>query len=257
MHAQPAPWLNRVSRTSSRIVSDIAASIRPPTRYAAPMPTRDVTIDGTRDPLPGYLAAPDAWPPGPAIVVVQEWWGVDDHIRDVVRRVAAEGYAALAPDLYRGRQTAEPDEARKLAMELDADTAEADLKAAVTWLLENGATRVGAIGFCLGGAMVWRLAFHDDRLAAAAPFYGTAKSPGTLRCPVLGHFGGADRSISAEEIDALERHLEGQPLDHEIFVYDGAGHAFMNDTRHSFHPEAARLAWRRTFDFFDRHLRPS
>src|SRR5919206_4876102 len=103
------------------------------------MPAKRIMIEAAGGPMEGYLAAPDGWPPGPAVVVVQEWWGVDEHIEDVARRLAAEGFAGLAPDLYRGRQPTEPDEARKLAMAFDRTQALEDLRASTTWLLERGA----------------------------------------------------------------------------------------------------------------------
>src|ERR671929_1807960 len=102
------------------------------------MPAKRIMIEAAGGPMEGYLAAPDGWPPGPAVVVVQEWWGVDEHIEDVARRLAAEGFAGLAPDLYRGRQPTEPDEARKLAMELDHEATLGDLRAAVSWSFERG-----------------------------------------------------------------------------------------------------------------------
>jgi carboxymethylenebutenolidase len=213
------------------------------------------TIDAPGGPLPAHLATADGWPRGPAVVVVQEWWGVDAHIHDVARRFAAEGFTALAPDLYRGRQAGEPDDARKLAMELDWSDSLAGLRSSVGWLLDHGATAVGAVGFCMGGSLVWALAHEDERLSAAVPFYGaSAGEGGELRCPLMAHFGQSDHSIPPEKIERIRAHLSGQRYAHRIFVYEGAGHAFFNDTRASYRPDAAALAWERTLEFLRNEL---
>ena len=213
------------------------------------------TIEAPGGPLPAHVAWADGFPPGPGVVVVQEWWGLDQHIRDVCRRLAGEGFTAVAPDLYRGQQTTEPDEARKLVMRMDWEGALADLGAAVGWLFERGATTAGVIGFCMGGSLTWALAHTEDRISAAVPFYGpSGGEEGRLRCPVVAHFGAADRSIPPEKVERIRRHLQEQAYAHELFVYDGAGHAFFNDTRASFDPGAAALAWERTLEFFRNEL---
>ena len=188
------------------------------------------------------------------MIVVQEWWGLNENIRDIARRFAGEGFAALAPDLYRGRQTTEPDEARKLVMELDADRAVGDLRAALDWLKAQGATEVAATGFCMGGRLVWRMAFTEPRLAAAVPFYGMPSVKGELHVPVLAHFGEEDHSIPLRDVGDLDRFMTEQGIPHEFHVYEGAPHAFFNDTRPSYRPEAARLAWERTITFLRKHL---
>jgi len=205
--------------------------------------------------MPAFLAEADGFAPGPAVVVVQEWWGLDAHIQDVAKRFAAEGFTALAPDLYRGKQPEEPDEARKLAMQLDWQQALGALGASVGWLLDHGGAAVGALGFCMGGSLVWALAHRDERLSAAVPFYGaSAAEGGELRCPLVAHFGANDRSIPPDKIERIRRHLEQQRYAHQIFVYEDAGHAFFNDTRDSYRPDAAALAWERTLEFFRNEL---
>lgn len=205
--------------------------------------------------MTAYLAAPEEWPPGPAVVVVQEWWGLNDDIKDISNRFAGEGFAAIAPDLYRGRQPTEPDELRKTAMSLDRAQVVDDLKATVRWALEQGATAVGAVGFCMGGSLVWELAHADDRLAAAVPFYGAADVRGReLLAPLLAHFGGADHSIDRERRASLIEHLEAQSKPHEAHVYEGAPHAFFNRTRDTYREDAATLAWERTLAFLREHV---
>jgi carboxymethylenebutenolidase len=140
-------------------------------------------------------------------------------------------------------------------MEMDWGQALDDLRSAVGWLLDQGANAAGAVGFCMGGSLVWALAHMDERLSAAVPFYGAAGGEeGSLKCPVMAHFGAADRSIPPEKIERIRRHLEEQAYAHQIFVYEGAGHAFFNDTRPSYRPDAAALAWERTLEYFRNEL---
>lgn len=213
------------------------------------------TIEAPGGTVPAYAAWADGFPPGPAVVVVQEWWGLDGHIEEVARRFAAQGFSAVAPDLYRGRQATEPDEARKLAMELDWGDALAALGAAVGWMFERGATTVGAVGFCMGGSLTWALAHSEDRLSAAVVFYGASGGEeGRLVCPVIAHFGTSDRGIPARKIERIRRHLSGQAYAHQIFLYEDAGHAFFNGTRPSYRPGPAALAWERTLEFLRNEL---
>src|SRR5205823_471951 len=138
----------------------------------------------------GYLARPEA-PGAPGLIVIQEWWGLVGHIMEVCDRFAAEGYVALAPDLYYGQQAEEPDDARKLAMEMDRQRAIVDLEAASTYLRSLGCATVGAIGFCMGGGMVWELAARPGVIDAAAPFYGRAlpaERAGEVSVPVMGFY---------------------------------------------------------------------
>jgi carboxymethylenebutenolidase len=214
-----------------------------------------VTLDTPGGQMATYLAAPEEWPPGPGVVVVQEWWGLNDNIKEIARRLAAEGFAAVAPDLYRGKQADEPDEARKLAMSLDSSQALEDLKGTVGWLLEEGATAVGVMGFCMGGSLTFEMAFQDHRLKAAVPFYGLAEvfEGRNLHAPVLAHFGSEDQ-WPAEELAEVRRYLAAQPHPTHLHVYEGAPHAFMNETRESYRPEDAKIAWARTLEFLREHL---
>ena len=211
----------------------------------------------------GHLAVP-ASGSGPGVVVIQEWWGLVDHIRDVCDRFAAEGFTALAPDLFHGRRTTEPDEAGKLMMELEVERAARDMSGAVDYLLGHEAAtgnRVGAVGFCMGGGLVLVLAARNgDKVGAAVTYYGVFPH-GTpdlsgITAPVLGHFGATDESIPPERVEELERTIRqqaGVPV--TFHRYHGAGHAFFNDDRPEVHvPEHAATSWRRTLDFFRQHL---
>jgi carboxymethylenebutenolidase len=224
------------------------------------MPDIHFTSNGSD--TPGYLAMP-ADLPAPGIVVLQEWWGLDDHIRSVCDRLAAEGFVALAPDLYRQEPTTQPDEAQQRMMALSMDQAEKDMRGAAKHLISLDAVageRIGAVGFCLGGGLaVWA--------AAASPLIGATVSyyyvmphgkPDftTISGPVLGHFGTADEFVSPDDAHALEIELRDAGVDTTFEFYERAGHAFFNDTNRlgTYNPEAARTSWERTIVFLRRHL---
>lgn len=209
----------------------------------------------------GYLALPQGQPNRAGIVVIQEWWGLNPHIEEVARRFAAAGYVALAPDLYDGQATTEPDEARKLAMGLDMQHAATIMVGAVNYLCgRDDVDRVGSIGFCMGGSLSQLLASRTPRLSAAVSFYGgspiTAEQAGQIGCPLLAIFGGRDPSIPAQQIEETRTLLEHAGVQIEVAIYPDAGHAFFNDTRpEAYSAEAAADAWQRTLRFFDQHLR--
>lgn len=211
--------------------------------------------------VPGYLALPGATP-APAVIVIQEWWGLEPHIKDVADRFAREGYLALAPDLYHGEIATEPDEARKLSMELDRDRAMAEIDAAARELLERPdvrGDRVGVIGFCMGGGLALMTACRSDRIGAAAVFYGRnlrdIAEVRDLACPLLGIYGEADHGIPPSEVERLRAELDaagGKQFD--LHIYPDAPHAFFNDTRAAYRPQAAADAWQKTLAFFREHL---
>jgi carboxymethylenebutenolidase len=221
-----------------------------------------VEFQSNGSPMPGYLARPEGDGPFPGVIVVQEWWGLDDHIRDVACRFAAEGFAALAPDLYRGRVTKEPDEAQKLMMALDMNKASQELVKAAEYLAAQpfvAGRGIGAIGFCMGGGLALTLACESPHVRAAAPFYGANPNPvdkvQNLRGPVFAiyaeHDGWANAQVTQQLREALERY--GKP--HEICVYPGTEHAFFNDTRPEvYHRDAATDAWNRVVRLFREHL---
>ncbi len=210
---------------------------------------------------PGYLARP-AEGTYPGVVVIQEWWGLDDHIKDVARRFAREGFVALAPDLYHGKVTSEPDEARKLAMELDRERALKEIRQAVAYLKAHPAVspkKVGIIGFCMGGGLALLTAIHEPAVDAAVVFYGRNPDPidlvARIQCPLLGIYGEADQGIPPSEVERLGEALKRYGKQFELHIYPAAPHAFFNDTRPQvYRPEAAADAWAKTLAFFRRHL---
>ncbi|MGH2582404.1 MAG: dienelactone hydrolase family protein [Anaerolineales bacterium] len=210
--------------------------------------------------VPGFLAIPEGPGPFPAVVAIQEWWGLVGHIKDVCDRFAAEGFVALAPDLYHGESADEPNEARKLSMALDRDRAIGEIGAAARYLRsipEVGGKKVGIVGWCMGGGLALSAAAHSDRLDAVVCFYGrplethdTAK----LKAPVLGLYGELDSGIPASMVQDFDKELEKLGVPHYIHTYAGAQHAFFNDDRPAYHPEAAKDAWGRTLAWFRQHL---
>jgi len=209
----------------------------------------------------GYLAAPKTGH-GAGVVVIQEWWGLVDHIKDVCDRFAAEGFVALAPDLYHGEIAKSPDEAGKMMMALRIDEAAKDLKGAINYLLAHAATsssKVGTVGFCMGGALSLYAASKNENVGACVVFYGghpnVKPDLPNLKSPVLGIYGERDRSVSPEVVHELERNLTELGKSFEYHIYPGADHAFFNDTRPAvYNAEAAADAWTRTVSFLRANL---
>jgi carboxymethylenebutenolidase len=219
------------------------------------MPEVEFSANGTS--APGYLAVPEAGG-GPATVVLQEWWGLEDHIKDVCDRLAAAGFLALAPDLYRGETTDQPSEAEQKMMALSMDQVEKDMRGAVDFLAQHEGFEgrgVGSVGFCLGGGLsVWAATANPKVQATVTYYYVMPHGKpdfSKVRAPVLGHFGTADEFVSVDDARALEREMREAGVEVEFEFYEGAGHAFFNDTDRlgTFDQESARRSWDRTTDF--------
>ncbi len=210
--------------------------------------------------LMGYLARPETEAPAPAIIVIQEWWGLNEHIKDIARRFAREGYVALAPDLYHGVVATEPDEARKLVMELDMAEAVSEIQRGIDYLQGQAyvaGPQVGVVGFCMGGGLTLQTALAEEDLGAGVAFYGRPLEPdqaGNVKGPIMGHFGAEDGGIPVEEVQAMDEAFDAANIENEIYIYEGAPHAFFNETRDSYRPEAAEEAWARTLSWFNTHL---
>ena len=210
----------------------------------------------------GYLAVPAAGG-GPGVIVLQEWWGLVDHIKDVADRFAAEGFVALAPDLYRGESTTSPDDAGKLMMALDIGRVEKDLRGAVRHLQGHEAVtaaKVGTVGFCMGGQLSLYAACENPAVGACVVFYGihpnVKPNLAALEAPVLGFFAERDAFVPPEAARQLERDLAAAGKSADVTVFDGADHAFFNDTRPDVY-DAARAAecWSRMLAFCREHVR--
>lgn len=210
----------------------------------------------------GYLATPPGGR-GPGLIVIQEWWGLVDHIKDVTDRFAAEGFVALAPDLYHGESTKNPDEAGRKMMALEIAGAGKDLHGAATHLLalpEVEPKKVGALGFCMGGQLaLFAATEHGEEIAAAVDFYGIHPSVkpdfSKLRGPVLAHFGRQDGFVTEDAANALVADIRSAGGEVEAHFYD-TGHAFFNDARPEAYSKAdAERAWERTLEFLRSHLK--
>lgn len=218
----------------------------------------DVTFESAAGRATGYLAVPG--PEKPGVVVIQEWWGLVPHIRDVTDRFATQGYVALAPDLFHGKSTLESAEAQHLMEGLDWARATTEIGGALRYLREKqGVTRVGLVGFCMGGALTV-LAATQPGVDAYAAFYGfppAAAGPlDQVQSPGLIFFGEAETHFSIKDAQAFAARQRQRGHQTEVVVYPGAGHAFFNNDRPQvFRHDAANDAWRRTLDFFGRTLR--
>jgi carboxymethylenebutenolidase len=223
---------------------------------------RTVSIPSPRGGLTGYQAEPADGAPHGGVVVIQEWWGIDEHMRDVTRRFAAEGFVALAPDLYRGRVTSDVEEARRLKESLPEADGAADVLAALDHLRAQPQVepkRLGVVGFCMGGSFALDAAVSARDLAAVVPFYPGRVAEFVDRveqidAPVLAIFGAVDPAIPPDVVARFREALERAGKAAEVRVYEGADHAFLNDTSWRHHPEAARDAWARTVAFLRRHV---
>lgn len=255
------------SAAIAELHKDDAPVASPAAKDVAPdvVTTADVTygsLDGV--PFNGYLAKPtNATSPLPGIIVIQEWWGLNENIRTMTRRLAAEGYTALAVDLYDGQIAEAPDDARVLVQAAiqSSDRLTQNVVAAYNYLAnEQQVPTVGSIGWCFGGtwSLNTALALPTD-LDAAVIYYGgqISTDPATLeplQMPIQGHFGALDTSPSLETVQAFETALNDLGKDTEIYIYEGANHAFANPSGTRYNAEAATLSWQRTVAFFKQHL---
>lgn len=208
----------------------------------------------------GYLSKPEKGS-GPGVLVIQEWWGLVEHIQRIADRFAASGYVALAPDLYHGEATRSPDEAGKLMMALNIGETEKDLRGASTYLLSQSiGKKLGVVGFCMGGQLALFAASKNPAIGACVDFYGIHPNVkpdyARIQAPVLGLFAEKDAFVSPEVVKKLESDLKGSGVATEFTIYPGCDHAFFNDTRKDVHDVAASAdAWKRVQDFFGRHLK--
>jgi len=203
----------------------------------------------------GYLATAGQGRPG--IVVIQEWWGLNDQICGVADRFARAGYNAVAPDLYKGLLTAKPDEANHLMSSLDfPDATHQDLRGAAQHLA-GSSSRVAVMGFCMGGALAIAAAVHIPEVAAAVPFYGIPPKefadPAKIRIPLQGHFANQDDWCTPKAVDELEAALTQAATPFEIHRYEAA-HAFANERSLAYHVDSANEAWRRMLEFLQRQV---
>jgi carboxymethylenebutenolidase len=207
---------------------------------------------------PAYYAEPEAGASAPGVVVVQEWWGLNEQIEGIADRLVEAGYRALVPDLYRGEHALDEAEAQHKMGELDfKDDATQDVRGAVQHLKESSA-KVGVIGFCMGGVLAALAAMHIPETDAVVDWYGVppedAGDPSKITIPIQGHFGTQDQFFPPDQVDTLESKLKDGGVDYEFFRYN-AKHAFGNETWKNYDAEATQQAWQRSLDFLARHLK--
>lgn len=235
----------------------------------APAPQQEVTtqevVYGTAGgkEVRGFLARPRRGPRNaPAVVLIHEWWGLNDNIKQMARRLAGEGYQVLAVDMYGGRVAADGQQARALMGEVMGNTATgaANLRSAAEYLRGRGATKLGVMGWCFGGGWTLQSAlFMPEQVDAAVMYYGRLvmerERLANLDAPLLGLFGAADRGIPVEQVRQMEATLRELGKDVTVQIYEGADHAFANPSGQAYNGAAAEDAWRRTTEFLARHLK--
>lgn len=221
-----------------------------------------IDVPSESGPFRAYVSRPQEGT-GPGLIVLQEWWGLVPHIMDVCDRFAAEGFVALAPDLYEGKTAEEPDDAMTLAMAMNIGQTEQRMRDAVRRLIDDPATspngKVGSVGYCMGGQLSLFAASTNDAIGAAADYYGihpkVSPSLENIQAPILGIFAEFDNFAPPEAVAALDAELTRLGKAHEFVTYPGTHHAFFNDTSsRSYNAEAAHDAWRRTLAFFRENL---
>ncbi|MBD1865881.1 dienelactone hydrolase family protein [Cyanobacteria bacterium FACHB-471] len=206
----------------------------------------------------GYYAEPADQSNAPGVVVIQEWWGLNDQIKGVANQLVEQGYRVLVPDLYRGKVTLEEAEAAHLMNELDfGDAATQDIRGAVQYL-HQGSSKVAVLGFCMGGALTVLAAVHVPEADVVISWYGVppaeAADTRTIGIPFQGHFAQQDSFFPTEQVDDLEARLKEGNVNHELYRYQ-AQHAFGNENNDSYDPEATKLAWERSLNFLSQHVK--
>ena len=215
-----------------------------------------------RDSVSAYFSLPPGDEPFPALIVIHEWWGLNDWIRYNADAFANKGYAALAIDLYRGKSTKNSDEAHELMRGLPQDRVAKDLEAAYSFLQNNpkvDKNKIGVIGWCMGGGYSLQAATILPKLKAAVMNYGSLLSDPAnvkkIRCPLLGIFGETDRGIPLMDVQNFEKSLKDAKKENKIIIYRNVGHAFMNpNNKDGYNQEITERAWREIFAFLEKHL---
>jgi carboxymethylenebutenolidase len=226
--------------------------------------TSNVDLKVNGDGAYAFVAQPDDEARHPGVVMIQEWWGIEPHIRDLAQRLAAEGFVVAVPDLYHGKIATEPDEAQKMVMMIrgNVDKAAKEIIGALDTLraMPNvEPKKLGLMGFCVGGFMVWTVASRYADLGAVVPFYGAGYNPtpeevARVNAPVLAIYGSRDQSTPKEQIEKIERMYKQAGKDITVKVYD-AGHAFLNPAHGMGNEKAAAEAWPLAVRFLKEHLK--
>jgi carboxymethylenebutenolidase len=230
---------------------------------AVPVKTQDITFPSGGETLTGYLVLPESGGKHPAMLVIHEWWGLNDWVKEQARSLAEQGYVALAVDLYRGQVAYDPSLAHELMRGMPQDRAVRDLKAAFDYLAARpdvNKEKIGSVGWCMGGGFSLLLAVDEPRLAACVVNYGSMPTDSAdiqkIQAPVLGNFGAEDRGIPPSAVEAFERAMKAANKSLDVKVYPGAGHAFENpNNKLGYREVAAEDAWKRALTFLDHNLK--
>ena len=233
------------------------------TLLAAPPKSETVSYKSGDETVTGYLALPGSPGRHPAIIVIHEWWGLNDWVKEQAQRFRDQGYVALAVDLYRGKSAADPAQAHELMRGMPHDRALRDLKAAFDYLASRpdvNKNKIGSVGWCMGGGYSLELAENEPKLAACAVNYGAMPTDPALiqkiQAPLLGNFGAEDRGIPPDAVRAFEKAMKDAGKTIDAKIYDGAGHAFENpNNKAGYRQDSAMDAWARMLGFFGRTLK--
>ncbi|WP_435067600.1 dienelactone hydrolase family protein [Haloplanus sp. C73] len=259
-HMGCQPGAIRENGTCQPVTSGANADIFSAENLSAVRTSR-TTIDGT----PGYLARPDDNGTYPSVVVIHEWWGLNENVEHMAEILAGHGYVVFAVDLYDGEVASNASEAGRLSGQVreNPDVAVSKMSRAVSGLRARSDTtdQVASLGWCFGGGQSLQLSLSDADLNATVIYYGTlttdAETLQRVDEPVLGVFGSEDEVVGIENVRAFDRTLDDVGAEHEVYVYEGAGHAFANPSGESFRPNATRDAWGKTLRFLDDNLNES
>jgi len=230
---------------------------------ASPVTGKNVSYKSGNETVHGVLYTPSGTGPFPALVVIHEWWGLNDWVEEQAQKLAEQGYVALAVDLYRGKVAKTSDEAHELSRGLPEDRGMRDLRAAVAYLESQknvDPKKVGAIGWCMGGGWAMGLAEYEPSLAVAVVNYGELPSDDATMKPIhaaiLGSFGGQDRGIPPDDVHKFEQQMKALGKKVEVKIYPDAGHAFENpNNKQGYRPQDAQDAWQRTVAFLEENLK--
>lgn len=241
---------------------EISENMPSETMQQTPIQTQKVAYDPANPELMGYMAMPEGDGPFPAVVLIHEWWGMNENIEEFAQRFANEGYVALAVDLYNGESTTDRARAGELATAVRSNTepAFANLAAAVKFLEQQSSVdpeSLGAVGWCFGGGWAYQMAANDIGVDASVMYYGQFDAEADfqhMKTSILGHFGEEDRSISVDDVKVFRANLATTNGDHAVYIYPNAGHGFANGENPNYNAEAADLSWSRTLEFLQEEL---
>jgi carboxymethylenebutenolidase len=275
---EPNFIISRREFIMTTVATGFAAAVQPVaaqttvTTDTAGLTAGDVKVKVSDGEMPAYRAQPAKGDNLPTVLVVQEIFGVHEHIKDVVRRLAKAGYLAIAPELYARQgdvsKLANYDEIRPIVAKVPDAQVMSDLDAAAAWAAANGgsADKLAITGFCWGGRIVWLYAAHNQRLRAGVAWYGRVEGPGTelqpknpiervarINAPVLGLYGGDDAGIPNDGVDRMRAALKAAGKPSEIHTYPGTPHGFHADYRPSYRRQAAEDGWKRLLEWFKEH----